>query len=275
MTARQNADSETIGEGLYRKLRGDIIFGRLFPSQKLRLDAVGRTYAVSASTLREILNRLCSEGFVVAEGQRGFEVAPVSATGLREVAAMRLLLECNALEASFAAGDLEWEGAVVAAHHKLSRLEDAIANGDTSAAELWKHYDREFHQALVSGCGSEVLLETHAAIYDKYLRYQMVCEIYRGGIAAREHRMLLDCALSRDIDRAKQALVEHVEGCVEAALARSDLPWQAAQKQRSLQVSNPSPSGAGPKAASRKRPTGQRHRRGNAALAASSQATKA
>src|SRR5690349_6250608 len=108
--------SEAIGEGVYRRIRQDIIFGRLAPSQKLKLDALRDRYGASVSTLREILNRLCSEGFVVAEGQRGFEVEPVTAAGFREVAGMRLLLECHALEASFAAGDLEWEGSVVAAH---------------------------------------------------------------------------------------------------------------------------------------------------------------
>ena len=130
MTVRPNAESETISDALYRQLKSDIVFARLAPGQKLRLDSVGQTYGVSASTLREILHRLCSDGFVAAEGQRGFEVAPVSATGFREVAAMRLLLECAALEASFAAGDLEWEGAVVAAHYKLARLEDEVAAGD-------------------------------------------------------------------------------------------------------------------------------------------------
>lgn len=224
MTVRPNAESETISDALYRQLKSDIVFARLAPGQKLRLDSVGQAYGVSASTLREILHRLCSDGFVAAEGQRGFEVAPVSATGFREVAAMRLLLECAALEASFAAGDLEWEGAVVAAHHKLGRLEEEVAAGDRSAAERWKNYDREFHQSLVAACGSEVLLETHASVYDKYLRYQMVYEIYRGGIAADEHRTLLDCSLNRDIAQAKAVLVQHVEGCVEAAVSRRDLP---------------------------------------------------
>jgi DNA-binding GntR family transcriptional regulator len=230
MTVRPNVESETVSDALYRQLKSDIVFARLAPGQKLRLDSVGQTYGVSASTLREILHRLCSDGFVAAEGQRGFEVAPVSATGFREVAAMRLLLECAALEASFAAGDLEWEGAVVAAHHKLARLEDEVAAGDSSAAERWKNYDREFHQSLVSACGSEALLETHASVYDKYLRYQMVFEIYRGGIAAREHRKLLDYALTRDIAQAKSVLVQHVQGCVEAALSRNDLPGVADPK---------------------------------------------
>ncbi len=70
-------------------------------------------YGLSVSTLREILNRLASEGFVVAEGQRGFEVAPVSIQNLRELAQLRILLEHHAMTDSFRAGDMEWEGRVV------------------------------------------------------------------------------------------------------------------------------------------------------------------
>ncbi|CAN5145974.1 GntR family transcriptional regulator [soil metagenome] len=242
MFARPTVETETVGDALYRHLKNDIIFARLAPGQKLRLDSVGQTYGVSASTLREILNRLCSDGFVAAEGQRGFEVAAVSSTGFREVAAMRLLLECAALEASFAAGDLEWEGRVVAAHHKLARLEGEVAGGDGSAAERWKNYDREFHQSLVSACGSEVMLETHASVYDRYLRYQMVFEIYRGGIAALEHRTLLDCALKRDIGQAKHVLVQHVEGCVEAAVSRGNLPAGGRPKSSKRPLANRSRS---------------------------------
>ena len=58
---------ETAGEKAYRRLRNDIIFGRLAPSQKLRLEALKEAYGISVSTLRELLNRLTSEGLVVAE----------------------------------------------------------------------------------------------------------------------------------------------------------------------------------------------------------------
>ncbi len=54
---------------------------------------------------------------ITAEGLRGFEVSPNSAADLRDVAAMRLLLECDALRVSFEIGDIETEGRVVAAYH--------------------------------------------------------------------------------------------------------------------------------------------------------------
>lgn len=213
------AGPETIGENAYRRIRADIIFGRIAPGQKLKLDGLKDSYGVSVSTLREILSRLSSEGLVVAEGQRGFEAAPVSVENLKEVAALRLLLENFALEQSFAAGDVEWEGRVVAAHHKLAALEQRMRDGDRSETELWKRYDWEFHQALISACGSQVLMDAHAAVFDKYLRYQMIALSFRGDIAADEHRVLLEAALGREASTAKATLERHVRGGVEHALA--------------------------------------------------------
>ncbi|MBB4236900.1 DNA-binding GntR family transcriptional regulator [Rhizobium esperanzae] len=215
--------NETIAESSYRRIRADIIFGRLAPGQKLKLDSLKESYETSISTLREVLNRLSSEGLVVAEGQKGFEVSPVSVSDLKETAAMRLLLETHALEQSFARGDVEWEAPLVSAHYKLARMEQVMASGDTSRAEDWKRYDWEFHQALISACGSKLLMETHAAIFDRYLRYQMVALSYRGDVAANEHQQLLDAALRRDAETAKRVLVLHIQGGVEHALARGTL----------------------------------------------------
>jgi DNA-binding GntR family transcriptional regulator len=210
---------ETIGENAYRRIRTDIIFGRAAPGQKLRLERLKDDYGVSVSTLREILNRLASEGLVAAEGQRGFEVSPVSVRNLTEIAALRMLLEGHALEQSFTAGDMEWEGRVVSAHHKLATMERRMSEGDREHTELWKRYDWEFHQALISACGSQVLMESHSAIFDKYLRYQMIALSFRGEIAAQEHKILLDSALTRDAATAKTTLERHIAGGVDHALA--------------------------------------------------------
>jgi len=180
------------GDSGYQRIRADIIFGVLTPSGRLKLDAMKEDYGLSVSTLREILNRLTSEGFVVAEGQRGFEVAPISIQNLRELAGLRILLEHHAMAESFRAGDVEWEGRVVSAHHKLAATERTVLKeGDDP--ELRKRYDGEFHQALISSCGSRELMQTHAVVFDKYFRYALR---YRGAETINQHKALLDCALS-------------------------------------------------------------------------------
>lgn len=208
------------GEQAYERIRTDIVFGRLKPGHRLILDRMKAAYGVSISTLREILSRLAAEKFVTAEGQRGFQVAECSAADLREIADLRLLLESNALKLSFAAGDVEWEGRVVAAHHKLARIEQRLLSGQEAPLEQWKRYDFEFHSALVSACGSRSLLDLHAGIYDRYLRYQMVFGVFRGAVAADEHRELLETALARRTERALDILDGHVNACIDMILSK-------------------------------------------------------
>ena len=191
-----------------------MIFGRLAPGQRLTLDRMRDTYGTSVGTLREVLNRLASEGFIAAEGARGFEVAPTSVENLREVASIRRCSRAMRLRESFQAGDIEWEGRIVAAHHKLAMLEKRMVAGDRAASEDWKRYDAAFHHALISACGSALLLETHGAIYDQYLRYLVLADVFRGEIAANEHRKLLEYGLARDWKSAQRTLTTHVQDCV-------------------------------------------------------------
>lgn len=207
-------DAKHVGETTYRRVRADIVYGRLAPGQKLTLERMRGAYGSAVSTLREIFNGLASEGLITAEGARGFEVASISADNLREIAAMRQLLECDALRSSFEAGDVEWEGRVVAAHHKLATLEKRVAAGDRSEEEVLRRYDWAFHNALISACGSRLLLDMHAGIYDKYLRYLMLASVFRGEPVALEHRQLLDFALERDWRAAQATTVTHIQDCV-------------------------------------------------------------
>ena len=193
-----------VGASTYQRIKRDVIFGDLAPGTKLKLDGLRQRYSASMSTLRETLNRLASEGFVDAQDQRGFFVTPVSREDLTEIADLRVLLECHALRLSVEYGDTDWEGNLVAAHHKLHLMEQKMSSGDDSQKEDWKRYDWEFHNALIQACGSRNLLSLHAVLYDKYLRYQMLVLTYRGQEAVEEHRDMFEAALDRNVDRAAQ-----------------------------------------------------------------------
>jgi DNA-binding GntR family transcriptional regulator len=208
-----------VGASTYQRIKRDIIFGDLASGSKLKLNGLRERYAASMSTLRETLNRLASEGFVDAQDQRGFFVTPVSREDLIEIANLRVLLECHALRLSVEHGTTDWEGNLVAAHHKLHLMEQKMLAGDDSQKENWKRYDWEFHLALIEACGSRNLLALHSVLYDKYLRYQMLVLTYRGEAAVVEHRQMFDAALNRDVDRASQTLQHHIEEGLEHTLA--------------------------------------------------------
>ena len=208
-----------VGASTYQRIKRDIIFGDLAPGSKLKLDGLRERYSASMSTLRETLNRLASEGFVDAQDQRGFFVTPVSREDLIEIANLRVLLECHALRLSVEKGDTDWEGNLVAAHHKLHLMEQKMLEGDDSQKEDWKRYDWEFHLALIEACGSRNLLSLHAVLFDKYLRYQMLVLTNRGQVAVQEHKEMFDAALARDVNGAARSLQTHIEGGLEHTLA--------------------------------------------------------
>jgi DNA-binding GntR family transcriptional regulator len=147
----------TLTESLHERIRQDIILGALQPASKLKLEKLSKSYGVSVNTLRESLSRLAADGMVVAEGQKGFTVLPVSIEDLREITEMRQLLECHALRQSIANADLDWEARLVGAYHKLSKVEALVEAEPEMYGEAWERYNLEFHEALIANCRSRWL----------------------------------------------------------------------------------------------------------------------
>ena len=204
---------------VYARILEAITDRTLLPGQRIRQNELAEKLGVSRQPVSHALHLLHRQGLITESGRRGFEVAPVSAVNLRELAELRLLLETHAMRVSFANADVEWEGRVVSAHHKLASTDRLMEKG-LGELEKWKRYDGEFHQALISNCGSRTLMETHALVFDKYFRYQMVSFSYRGSEPAEQHKALLDAALKRDAEGAVATLLVHVNNCVADALAK-------------------------------------------------------
>ena len=76
-------------------------------------------------------------------------------------------------------------GNLVAAHHKLSLIENKMDNKNKDIVESWKKYDWEFHLACIAACGSKNLMALHSNLFDRYLRYQIILLQFRGEEADR------------------------------------------------------------------------------------------
>lgn len=205
--------ASTIAEAVHARIRADILSGALEPGMKLKLDALHERYDVSVNTLRETLSRLAADGLVEAEGQRGFNVIAVSLADLVDITKMRRMLECEAARLSIEHADLEWESRLVAAYHKLSTIEEKVEAEPSAYAAPLERYNREFHAALISGCRSRWLLHFHSMMYDQSLRYRMLAfrvKDFPREQSRREHRAILDAALSRNAELLVRTLGEHI-----------------------------------------------------------------
>jgi len=224
MAQQVTVSTETVGDVVFRKIRQDIISGALPPGTKIKLEQAKERYSISISSLREILSRLTTENLVSAEGQRGFEVSPASRQELEELADLRIVLESHAIGLAFAAGNLEWEGRIVAAHYRLAAAERTLLKGDVSRTIDWVRYDWDFHQAIVSACNSATLMATLSSVFDRFLRYHMFAESFRGQAVVDDHRLLFDLAIRRDVEGACAVIRRHILSGVTHVLESGRIP---------------------------------------------------
>ena len=166
----------------------------------------------SASELDALRN--ATEGFVEAVDQKGFRVVETSHQDFVELAGLRTLLEVEGLKRSIEIGDLDWEGRLVAALHKLTHVEQRILEGDDDDLIAWSSYDYGFHHALISACGSNVHMRTHRNVFDQLRRYIVIeCNThgFRGQELISEHNAIGQAALDRDAKTCTRLVTEHLE----------------------------------------------------------------
>lgn len=202
---------ESLTSQIYARVRADILSGALPPGRKLKIEALRAQYEIGASPLREALSRLSSERLVERLDQRGFRVAATTRSEFEELLATRCWLEERALRESIARGDSTWEEAIVIAYHRLSRQPRSHDAKQFVASRDWEVLHKEFHNALISACGSAILLRFCDDLYDQNIRYRQLAGpmAYPGRDVNREHENIMKATLDRNADLAIDRLTEH------------------------------------------------------------------
>jgi len=200
----------SLTQGAYERLRGNLVSGSLRPGTKLKISDLCESLSVNMSAIREALARLTSEGLVVAEPQRGFSVAPITADDLRYLTEVRIPLEEMCIRRSIALGDIEWETAIVAALHGLLRTDRCDGAGKVRAE--WAEAHNRLHQAFVAACDNPWMLRLRESLATQGDRYRWVSVAASG--AKRdldgEHRRLSEAFLARDADLAVALMTDHI-----------------------------------------------------------------
>jgi DNA-binding GntR family transcriptional regulator len=201
--------TRTLIERAYAQLRDDIVEGRLAPGEKLRVEHLKHRYGVGAGTLREAITRLVSDALAVAEGQRGFRVAPIAFDDLEDLTRLRVHIEIDALRQSIRRGDTAWREQLVQVYDELSAVEQPIR---PEHRRRWEQLNNRYHEALIAGGASPWtykvlrLLSRHS---ERYRRYAMVLPDSGRDVHA-EHREIFELAMAGQDARAALALEVHI-----------------------------------------------------------------
>jgi len=207
---------------IIESLRNRLVNGHFEPGQRLQAEKLREDYQCSASTIRESLFRLSTEGLVEFLEQRGFRMPRISAKLQHDLTLMRIMLESEGARLSIRNGGVLWEARLAAAHHKLSHIESRvrIANSTENLIDLWTAAELEFHETLIDACRSEILKKTHRAIYHQF-RQQLITTDQKFVFVPEnieQHKGILDAALDRDEDLIAQRIYGHLARNLSPAL---------------------------------------------------------
>lgn len=200
-------------DALYRRLRADILGGRLVPGQRLKFPELSQRYDTSVGTAREALTRLVTEGLVRTQSHQGYTVTPLSYEHLAELTQARVEIEALVLRLSVRDGGMPWEGQLVATHHLLERTTFIAPDDPDHPADEWATAHAAFHVALLAGCPNGRLLAIATGLREEAELYRQ-WSVSIGHESDRdlpgEHHGLLMAAVNRDADLAAELLRDHI-----------------------------------------------------------------
>ncbi|MGJ5132316.1 GntR family transcriptional regulator [Bradyrhizobium oligotrophicum] len=208
----------------YDELKRELLDGIHPPGSKLLIDQLAERFGVSLSAVREALSRLTSDRLVAAAPQRGFSVAPISASDLIDLTQVRIDIETRCLRSSILRGNLEWEGRLLDTWHQLSRTPHLV-NSATFNPE-WTRLHSRFHDDLIAACDSVWWLRLRDQLFLQAERYRRMLLPYTRieRSVDEEHREIVELTLARNAERACEALAAHLQRTADILLA-SDAPF--------------------------------------------------
>lgn len=205
--------TRSLAEAAYDAIRHDVLSGKLEPGTKLRFEMLRQCYGYGSSTLREALTRLVGESLVTSEEQKGFRVAPISLEDLADLTQIRIFIETKALEEAIRVGGDDWEAAVVAAYHRLSKSELKKASSGEDFSDEMEERNRAFHLALISACPSRWLNQLYGILFQQSERYRRISRLehHIPRDTQAEHKAIFDAVMARNVREASEASRQHIE----------------------------------------------------------------
>jgi DNA-binding GntR family transcriptional regulator len=187
----------TLSDAVYERLGELICSGGFVPGEKLVIDKLAKQFDVSITPVREAMRRLQREGLVTETPYRGMTVTRATDEQLRELFAVRGLLEGYA--AAEASQVMTAEDLAVTAG-LLDALERATDDNDVRE---FRRRNTEFHNSFVHKAPSQALQDAIGAIARNTERYRHSDDVFdRAYLEASqaEHRELLTLLQQRRRD---------------------------------------------------------------------------
>lgn len=224
-------DRSTLKDSVQAMLRELLLKGTFSPGDILSANALAKQLRLSNSPVREAMLALVERGLLEVERGRGFRLVELSEHDIQEVYEMRRLVEVEAVRK---AAQMHLDDSQKDALWGLARRTDELGNV-SSDEQLFQYLeaDQRFHMYIASLSGNSRL----EAAVDKFRDQSRVNGYYlhlsrcalRG--TADEHLRIADAIVSRDVQRAVELMIDHLEYARNVA-GRTEVPpsWYSGTK---------------------------------------------
>lgn len=195
------------GASIFELIREDIIEGRLQANERLVVAELAQRHGTSTNPVREALQQLRGEGFVIMSPNRGARVRPIDEDFIRDISEVAGLIEPFLVR---------WFVGM-ATDEDLSELEriqllieenafkDPILHSEIDTAFHTLMYERHYnrHVAQLWWRNREVL---------RAVTRRMDYTLARRAAVIKDHRELIQCIKDQDADKAAEVIERHVAG---------------------------------------------------------------
>lgn len=210
-------DISPLSDQLYELLKSEILTGSLRSREKVTVGGLAARFGLSPTPVRDALRRLGTDGLVEVSPRRGTTVATFDRKSVREIFHIRRIIECASADAVPHAPEA-----------LLTRIRNiATAMEDLQTGESFADYtafislDAEFHRCMVELLGNRRLSQFYETLRWPILVVRGLSQspFQRADATVAEHRRIADAFRRRDVEPAKDAILDHLRNA-EADLVR-------------------------------------------------------
>ena len=207
MTAKRASGAPSQVERAYKEIKWRIVYGTYRPGAHLSEATLARVHKTSRTPIREALARLSEEQYVVWDAGRGFVIAPVTVSMIRNTFQVRRMLEGAAagLAAELATPDQLREMRDVAVYHYTA--------GDMESYRVALARNLSFHLAVARASHNDLLVDLVQQCLlktDRVISLGADFKPFEEG-SAEEHGQIVDAVTRRDGPAARAAIERHLD----------------------------------------------------------------
>ncbi|MFO7544177.1 MAG: GntR family transcriptional regulator [Trueperaceae bacterium] len=209
-----SARPPTVAEGVYLRLRHELVAGRLEPGRRLREQELAEALAVSRTPVREAVRRLAHEGLLELEANRGVRVPELRSDEAAATYEVRERLERMAARLAARHADDAGREALRARLKATETLAD-----DEPVAHVLA--DDAFHGTIARLSGNPVLAELVERLADRVVRVKVLTrDLDVSDMARAQHREIAEAILAGDEHRAELAMSRHIRSNLAIVMER-------------------------------------------------------